>query len=98
MSDLSPEVVDLAKVGGSGGVGALLALVLGRVFGSQDKVLARLDVLQNTVSDLSQKIAVLVATSERRDAEVELLKSQVIEHGKSLARLEAIISKLSEGA
>jgi len=102
MSDIPPEVTDLAKVGGSGGFGALVGVLLARVFGSQDKaldkVLARLDVLQSSVSELSSKLAVLVATSERRDVEIESLKSQAMEHGKSIARLEAVISKLAEGA
>lgn len=97
MSDLGPDMLDVAKVGGGGALASALTIVAGRLFGSQDKVLARLDVLQATVSDLSQKLAVLVATSERRDNDVDALKAQVTEHGKLIARLEATISQLSEG-
>ena len=107
MSDLNPD--DLAKVGGGGaGIGALLMFAFNRIFGSQDKVLdkvlARLDVLQAAATSTSEKLAVLLATSEHRDADVDTLKSQYAElgriqseHSKAIARMEALMSKLSEG-
>lgn len=90
--------MDVAKVGGGGALASALTILAGRLFGSQDKVLARLDVLQATVSDLSQKLAVLVATSEHRDSEFNRMKTQVDEHSRAIARLEALAQRLSEGA
>lgn len=94
MSDLDPTALDIAKVGGGGALASLLTVLAGRIFGSQDKVLARLDVVQATMSDLSQKLAVLTATSERRDSDNESIKAQVKEHGERLARIEATLEKL----
>lgn len=102
MPDLNPDMMDVAKIGGGGTVATLMTLIAGRLFGSQDKVLARLDVLQATVSSLTEKFAVLVATSEHRDTAVEDLKRDVAalhlvvnDQGKQLARLDALASKLS---
>lgn len=102
MSDFNPDMLDAAKVGGGGAVATLMTLIAGRLFGSQDKVLARLDVLQATVSSLTEKFAVLVATSEHRDTAVEDLKRDmasthaiVTDQGKQLARLDALVSKLA---
>lgn len=92
-----PDMGDLAKVGGGGAAASLLTLIAGRLFGSQDKVLARLELLQSQVQDMSTKLAVLVAASERRDSDFARLTNQVDEHSKQLARLEAVVSKFSEG-
>ena len=98
MSDpLLPELSDAAKVGGGGVVATALTLVAGRLFGSQDKVIARLEVMQAELSDVRTKLAVLVAASERRDDDVERLKGTVEEQGKAIARLEATVQQLSEG-
>ena len=104
MSDLSPDMMDMAKVGGGGAFASALTIIAGRLFGSQDKVLARLDVLQATVSELSQKLAVLVATSRQRDSDVDGIKAQVADHTKQMAslavdvaKLSAVLAQLSEG-
>lgn len=106
---MDPTTIDIAKVGGGGVLASALTVLAGRIFGGQDKVLARLDVLQQTLTDQSQKLAVLVATSEHRDNDVETLKRTVndlvarlahaeAEHGARLARLEAVLEKLSQGS
>lgn len=99
MSDPSvlPDVTDVAKVGGGGAVASLLTVLAGRLFGSQDKVIARLDALQAMVMDSGTKLAVLVSASERRDADVEKLQAVVEAQGQRLARLEAVLEQLSEG-
>jgi hypothetical protein len=94
---LIPEPGELAKLGSAGGVGGLLTLLIGRMFGGQDKVLARLDVLQAGVSQLSQQLAVLASGTERRDHDVARLETTVAEQGKSIARLEALVEQISEG-
>jgi len=105
MADFDPNITDLAKVGGGGALASALTILAGRIFGSQDKVLARLDVLQATLSELTQKLAVLMATSEHRDNDVEHLKRemtslklQLAEHDRQLARLETMLERLSEGS
>lgn len=95
--NLLPEFSDVAKVGGGGALASALTVLAGRIFGGQDKVIARLDVLHTSMTDLAQKLAVLVATSARRDTEFDDLKEQVHEHSMKLAKLEAMLEQLSEG-
>lgn len=94
---LIPDAADIAKVGGGGAIASLFTLMAGRLFGGQDKVLARLDVMQATISSLASQMAVLVATSERRDMDVSRLQDIVAAHEKTLARIEAMLERLSEG-
>lgn len=90
-----------AKLGGSAVSGGVITLLLGRLFGSQDKaleqVLTELKALTASVSGLSQQLAVLTAGTARADADVARLEQQVAEHGKAIARLEALVEQLSEG-
>lgn len=104
MSDpsLLPDgLAEAGKLGGSAVSGGVITLLLGRLFGSQDKafeqVLAELKVLTASVGGLSQQLAVLAAGSARADADVARLEQQVSEQGKALARLEALVEQLSEG-
>jgi hypothetical protein len=96
-SSLLPEVSDAAKVGGGGLAASLLTVLAGRIFGGQDKVLARLDLMQAELTASSKQLAVLVAALERGNSDVERLQRQVEEHGKAISRLEAVIEQISEG-
>jgi cell division protein FtsB len=97
MSDLSPEVMDAAKVGGGGLLASALTVLAGRIFGSQDKVLARLELLQAQIQGIQTQLAVLTATVERRETDLSRLDTKVNEHATQLARLEGIVSKIVEG-
>ena len=95
---LMPDVSDAAKVGGGGLAATALTLLAGRIFGGQDKVLARLDLMQAELTASSKQLAVLVAALERGNSDVERLQRQVEEHGKAISRLDAVIEQISEGA
>ena len=99
MSDF--DTTELAKVSGGGFLASLFTLFIQRLFTSQDKsmdkVLARLDILNTGLATLSQQVAVLLATNDRWEKEINKLEVQVTEHNKQLARLETLILNLSEG-
>lgn len=93
-----PEgVSELAKVGAGGAGGSILTLLLGRIFGGQDRVISRLDALQLSVLELAKQVAVMGSAASRRDFDVEQLSGLVAEHSKQLARLEATLEQISEG-
>lgn len=93
-----PEgAIEVAKLGGAGVGGSLLSILMARLFGGQDKVLARLDVLQASVTEVQKTLAVVVATSERRDVIVARLESQMTELQQRVAGLEAKLEQASEG-
>ena len=98
MSDPSviPEgASEIAKLGGVGGGGALLTLFLGRVFGGQDKVLARLDALQVSVTAIGQQNAVAADRAARFEGDVTGLKVTAQSQGDRLTRLEALVEQLT---
>jgi peptidoglycan hydrolase CwlO-like protein len=92
-----PDLGDAGKVAGGGVAASLLTVLAGRIFGGQDKVLARLDALQLELTSASKQLAVMVAALERRDSDVERLQRQVEEQGKAIAKLEATLEQISEG-
>jgi hypothetical protein len=98
---LPDGLAEAGKLGGSAVSGGVITLLLGRLFGSQDKaldqVLAELKVLTASVGGLSQQLAVLAAGTARADADVARLEATVAEQGKAIARLEALVGRLSEG-
>lgn len=110
MSDpaLSDSAVELGKLGGSAFSGGVLTLLLGRLFGSQDKaleqVLVELKALTASVSALSSQLAVITSSNSRRDADQTRLESRldgqdktIAEQGKAIAKIEATLEQLSEG-
>jgi hypothetical protein len=99
MSDptLPEGATELAKLGGAAGGGSLLAFVLGRMFGGQDKVLARLDALQLAVASVGQQLAVASDRASRFEGDVEHLKSEQQKQGDRLTRLEAQMEQVREG-
>ena len=95
------SVDDLAKVAGGGGAAALVAAVVAFMRGAStanriDALTTQMVALSQQVSDLNGKLTVLLAASERRDAEHDRLDAE--RRFASLeARLEAV-EKLLERA
>lgn len=80
-------VDDLAKVAGGGGLGALVASVA--AFFARASTSARLDAIAAALGEMRGQMAVLLAASERRDAEWQRLDAE-----KRLAALEAHVEQL----
>jgi len=68
--------------------------MLQRLFGGQDKVLARLDKLGDDVAELKTSVAVMCASSERRDAELLALREDTQRNATSHANLRAVVAGL----
>ncbi len=107
-SQLPEGVVEAGKIGSAAGLGGLVTMLVGRIFGSQDKalerVLAELKSLNTSVTNLSQLFAVMSAGVARSEADaardrerVRELEVVVTEQGKVLERLKALVEQLSEG-
>lgn len=104
---LIPDGADLAKVGGGGGLGAILALILARLFARSDadsaadkaasqKILDRLDGIAKAQQDFGNQIAVLSDRAQRTVTDVEGVRLLQGEHSKAQALQEARIIRLEE--
>ena len=90
------SVDDLAKVAGGGGAAALVAAVVAFMRGAStanriDALTAQMVALSQQVSDLNGKLTVLLAASERRDAEHDRLDAE-----KRFASLEARLESVEK--
>lgn len=99
MSDptLPEGATELAKLGGASGIGGLLTFFASRLFGGQDKVIARLDALQLAVASVGQQLAVAGDRAKRFEGDVEHLKAEQQRQGDRLTRLEAQMEQVREG-
>ncbi|MDP1824897.1 MAG: hypothetical protein Q8L48_16695 [Archangium sp.] len=81
------------KTVGTAGGGGLLALLIGRIFRGQDKaeneVISKLNVLQASVSRLSENVAVLLSESKRASSDMAAMSSAIAELQQKVAALEA---------
>ena len=94
MNDMGPEVMEIAKVGGGVGTGALVVWLLTYFMGGQNKVIERIDALAAQVQQMSTQLAVLVAKSDAREADLLRLDAKVAEHSLSIATLQAKVEHL----
>lgn len=103
-ANLLEGVSDSVKVAGGAGGGGLVALLLSRLFGGQDRVLVELKRLEQSVSALTTQVQVMAATAQGYVAELaatkaalESLRIELAKQGQQLARHEALIEQVSEG-
>jgi chromosome segregation ATPase len=89
-----PDLSEAAKWGGSAGAGGVLAMVLGRLFSGNDKVLERLEQLHNELADVKTQLAVLINANDNRDSAIKALQAAVDGHQRSISALELAIVKI----
>ena len=95
MSDLmGPEAQDVAAKVGLAGGGGVVTLLLSRIFGGQDKVVAKLEVVQAQLQALSQQLAVATSTLERSAQDTAQLQLRVLELERCMAKQEAMVDAL----
>jgi len=96
VSDPSPIVdgADALKVSGGLGVGGLLMLTLQRLFGGQDKVLAKLDAVQAELGEVRTSLAVVSSGFETMSRQVAVLQEETQRQAISHANLRAVVDGL----
>ena len=94
MADIGPEVLDVAKVGGSGVAGGALALLVGRLWGDNSKVLTRLDEVAAQLAGVAQQLAVAVARLDGVRQETQQLRADVSSLQQDVARIDAHMSAM----
>lgn len=87
MSDIVPNGDDLAAAGAGGGIATVIASAI--AFFARAQTATRLDLLSQQLADLTAKVTVLVAASERRDDQHDRLDAE-----RRLARIEARLDGL----
>ena len=88
------DAADAAKVGGGFGLGGALLLLLQRLFGGQDKVLAKLDALQCEVQELKTSLAVVSSGFQTMSQQVTTLQEETQRQAVSHANLRAVVAGL----
>jgi sugar phosphate isomerase/epimerase len=94
---LPDAVVETGKHVGTGGIGAAFVLLMSRFFGGQDRVIARLDIIQSSLNMLTQQHAVTQSDNERNKADIQRAMDAIEKLNAKVATMEGTLAQLREG-